>query len=443
MQKAIGAVGGAVTALLLAISLASIVIWTRNIGLAEDWNMVAAMTGHQHDLGTWIWAQNNEHRLPVQRIIYLGLLRATGDFRSAMVFSQLLMACLALVLMRAAFLARGRQARLSDAVFPLALMHLGHWENLLWGWQIQFTWSVFLCGLLLAVILRQRGGVFLKAGLLTVVLLVLLPLAGANGIIVALGLLPWAVLSGIGQMRAGQSPAARRGGMALLIGAGLGILSTLVYFIGYQSPQWSPPLATPRQFLHAALAYFAMAFGPWARAVPWPAGIGMLLFSTAGAMLALRHWIRVRATDGPRALGLALFIAVNLALGVAISLARGSYPSQMPDRYALFSVLPLLGAVMAWDLYGPRRAARAIVAGAALIFLLALPLNIKAGFKWRYWYEDGMQAVEADIATRTPLKVIARRHRQFLLHWNQAMLEDGMTQLHDASVGPFATVPKQ
>jgi len=267
--------------------------------------------------------------------------------------------------------------------------------------------------------------------------------AGANGMIIVLGLLPWTVLSGIGQLRAGQSRAARRGGIALLIGAGLGIMSTLVYFIGYQAPGWSPPLATPHQFVHAALAYFAMAFGPWARAVPWPAGIGMLLFSSAGALFALRHWIRVRATDGPRALGLALFIGVNLALGVAIALARGAYPSQMPDRYALFSVLPLLAGVMAWDIYGPRRAARTIGAGAALIFLVALPLNVKAGFKWRYWYEDGMQAVEADIAARTPLKAIARRHREFLLHWNGAMLEDGMTQLHDAGMGPFATVPAQ
>ena len=98
----------------------------------------------------------------------------------------------------------------------------------------------------------------------------------------------------------------------------------------------------------------------------------------------------------------------------------------------------------------PARILRLLVAArqrgkrcAALIFLVALPLNVKAGFKWRYWFEDGLQAVEADIAARTPLKAIARRHREFLLHWNGAMLEDGMTQLHDAGMGPFATVPAQ
>jgi hypothetical protein len=37
----------------------------RNIPLAEDWNLVPAYYGLEPDLGSWLWAQNNEHRLPL------------------------------------------------------------------------------------------------------------------------------------------------------------------------------------------------------------------------------------------------------------------------------------------------------------------------------------------------------------------------------------------
>ena len=98
-----------VTILLLAMALTSVVLCARNIGLAEDWLMVPAMTGHQDNLLVWLWSQNNEHRLPVQRLIYLGLLRATGDFRSGMVLNQLLLVFLVFALVRAATLALGGQ----------------------------------------------------------------------------------------------------------------------------------------------------------------------------------------------------------------------------------------------------------------------------------------------------------------------------------------------
>src|SRR5687768_14204584 len=53
------------------------------VPLAEDWLMVAPLTANEPDLGSWLWRQNNEHRLPLARLLYLGVLKtAQGDFRA-------------------------------------------------------------------------------------------------------------------------------------------------------------------------------------------------------------------------------------------------------------------------------------------------------------------------------------------------------------------------
>ena len=436
-----------VTLLLLAAALASVAIWGRNIGMAEDWHMVPAMTGNEENLAGWIWSQNNEHRLPLQRVFYLGLLWLTGDFRAGMVFSQLLLAALGITLARAAARARGC-ACWRDALFPLALLHLGHWENLVWGWQIQFVWSVVLTGLILALVVRKPDP-GLGAGLAAIVVLALLPLSGANGIVMAAAMSPWLAAHGfarLGGARIGPwrfAPAAKHGslwvGCIFVAGAVLPFLMIGVYFIGYERPPWSPPLATPYAFLRAAKDYFALALGPGTlRFSARLAALVLVSFIGLGAFFALRAAIGGRPEERLRASGLVLFIGAGLALGLVIALARGSYDYRMPDRYALFAVLPLLGAALAWEFYAPKRLGRTMVAALALSLIMLLPANTIGGFIWRNWYVDGMRSVEADIAAGIPIPELAERHYAFLLHWNKDHLRERMYMLHAAGIGPFA-----
>lgn len=427
-----------VTILLLATALASVAIWGRNIGMAEDWLMVPAMTGNQDNLLAWLWSQNNEHRLPVQRLIYLGLLRATADFRSGMVLSQLLLVFLVFALVRAATGALGGRIGWSAVLFPLALLHLGHWENLIWGWQFQFVWSVLLTGLLLAIVVAQSAPIGLQAGLASALLLLLLPISGANGIVTAVAMTPWLAAQGVVRLVAEADENDRRMGIALIAAAMLSLVVTGLYFVGYVSPEWSPPLASPMQFLSAAETYFAYALGPGTRAALLPAAVVVILFTGVGCAMAVWAFYTAGPKERLRAGGLALFIGSGVALGLAISLARGGYPYRMPDRYALMAVLPLLGAAFAWALYAPPRIGQMAVAGLAMLFLLMLPLNVRAGFEWRNWYVDGMLKVEADISAGVPISELAARHYSFLVHWSEELLRKSIEQLHASGIGPFA-----
>jgi hypothetical protein len=65
----------------------------------------------------WLWEQNNEHRLPLQKAIYLTLLKASGgDFRIGMIANTLILGGLSLAMILTARHRRGR-TQLTDAFF--------------------------------------------------------------------------------------------------------------------------------------------------------------------------------------------------------------------------------------------------------------------------------------------------------------------------------------
>src|SRR5262249_24127651 len=47
----------------------------------DDWLIVPALTGHESITLRWLWSQHNEHRMPLTKLILLGLSRVSaGDF---------------------------------------------------------------------------------------------------------------------------------------------------------------------------------------------------------------------------------------------------------------------------------------------------------------------------------------------------------------------------
>ncbi len=109
--------------LMLVIALAHLFIYARNLPLEEDWQMVAAVTGEQHNMVKWLWQLNNEHRIPLPKLILLFLLKTTKDFRSGMMLNILSAALLAAFFIRVMFNLRGNKTHFSDAFFPVALLH--------------------------------------------------------------------------------------------------------------------------------------------------------------------------------------------------------------------------------------------------------------------------------------------------------------------------------
>lgn len=441
-----GPVDGAASAVLVwviwAATLASILVSIardgRNIPFEEDWLMVAPMTGHEPDIPRWLWSQNSEHRLPLPRLVNLALLRATGDFRSTMVFDTLALGAVAAAMILVARALRGGRTSLADAFFPLLLLQLGNWDNLVWGWQIQFVLpTVLVCALLLIIVARPtppRGGVLL-GGVLAVICL---PLSGANGLVFTPTLAGWFAYTAWVRRRASGVDE----GTGFWLPAGAAFVAGLlcvVYFIGYEASPWNEPspglgatLATSGKFL--ALSVGPAAVKSW---VLFGTVVSVVLLSSLSALLGA--W-RKGGDERLRIAGLLAFLAATGVLTLAVGWGRAGHVAatgRMPTRYVLLAAPGLCAAYFSLLLYGEGWMRRAGPAGLALLLALLFPLNTRIGFQRRDWFGGGMAAFERDLAAGASPELLAQRHHTFLLHWDEALMVASMKMLRDARVGPF------
>ncbi len=428
-----------VWAVALASILASIARDGRNIPFEEDWLMVGPMTGHEVDLPRWLWSQNSEHRLPLPRLVNLALLRATGDFRSTMVFDALAIAAVAAAMILVARRLRGGRTSLADAFFPLLLLHLGNWDNLVWGWQIQFVLPTVLACVLLLVIVARPGppvGLGAAAG---AVALIGLPLSGANGLLFAPPLAAWLAYA-VWTRRRDATADRGTGDWLPAAAACLAVLLCAVYFVGYESSPWNQASSGPGATLATTGKFLALSLGPVA-AKGWLVcgAAAVAVYMIALGLLAVAY--RRDRDERLRILGLLAFFAAAIVLALAVGwgrAGRAAATGRMPTRYVLLAAPGLCAAYFTALLFGRgwlRRAFPvALAAGLALLF----PLNTWIGFQRRAWFGAGFAAFERDLAVGASKEVLADRHHAFMLHWDVPLMVASLQQLHEAGIGPFA-----
>jgi hypothetical protein len=140
--------------------------------------------------------------------------------------------------------------------------------------------------------------------------------------------------------------------------------------------------------------------------------------------------------------GLGILFFGNLAVfALAMGWGRaGLVPQEgLPIRYVLLAVPALCTAFFVWQLYGPAKLRIVVHLGLFLAVSLLLPLNMTLGLSWGEWYRNGMNAVEQDILAGTPRTILAKKHRDFLIHWwDEKRLAMSMKMLYDAEIEPFA-----
>ena len=109
----------ALWAAMAAILLGCIIVYGHDMPLSEDWDLVPALVGRQPDLLGWLWEANNQHRIPLQKAIYLALLKITGgDFKIGMFADLLMLAGLCLAMILTARRLRGGQTPAGRRLFP-------------------------------------------------------------------------------------------------------------------------------------------------------------------------------------------------------------------------------------------------------------------------------------------------------------------------------------
>ncbi|TDH20814.1 hypothetical protein EXU57_20680 [Segetibacter sp. 3557_3] len=425
--------------IMLVVALVYVFVYGRNLPLEEDWNMVSALTGNQQDIATWLWEQNNEHRIPFPKLVLHLLLKITnGDFRCGMVLNICSSAGIAAMFIAACKKLRGK-TNYVDAFFPIAFLHMGNWENFYWSWQFTLILSTFLTCILIAIVANYTRLLTTRLTVLASVCMMALPLSGANGLLYLVPVVPWLTYECYFQFKSKEQGGSRLNAYLILVSLIITVVFVFMYFDGYYRPWWNPPNPGIYPTLKTSIKFLALAFGP-AAILSWTIStLAALLINGSTLYILLRTLLKVRGPEFRRAFALLLFLGGSIVFALAMGWGRAAWVPTfgMPIRYVLLALPSLITCYFSWLLYGSKQSRVIIPASLFLAMALLIIPNSRKGFIWRDWYLDGTRSVMTDIENGVPHGDLATKHFNFLLHSNKKRLSDRMLQLKEAGIGPF------
>ena len=429
-----------VWAVMLLASIVFIARFGSNVPSWDDWDQVPTATGHQPVTWEWLWSQHNEHRVPLPRLIMLGLMRFVAlDFRVQMYFNTVLTGAVALGLLLAARHVRGGRSSMFDAFLPIALMHWGQAANMLWGWQIQFYCSALLGGLILMLVSRlgpkTRAINIAAIG----VAMMLLPLCGANGLALVPAMACWLGYAAFLGLRK-REPMTPRLAMIAVIFALVSIALVGLYFLGYERVPFHPSTHRVKDILSTSAKFLTMGFGPgivaldqslqpaWFWRIACIGTLGLL----ATTLLMLLHIWRRDPKERLRSAGLICVIGAVVSLALGLGMGREGFES----RYITLSVPALCAVYLAWSAYGRERLGRWMRGAMFILALAALPWNTKWGLEYGRNLKQQLAAFEADMISGLPLYQLVHRHANYL-HPHHDLPSEYLPMLRNAGVGAF------
>ncbi len=421
---------GAMTVALLGYVAA----FARDVPWWDDWDLVPVLSGEEPASPAWLWERHNEHRIPIPKLIHLALAAPAGaDFRAAPYVNALGLSAGALALILAARRLRGRTGG-ADALFPLALLHWGQYDNLLWSFQVQFVSSTVLFLVALALLATSGPSAGSGRAILAGLCALALPFCGANGAALAPALALW--LAG--------AALARRRGAGLLAGLAVLIVAAVALsFPGYTRPALHPPSPGVGSGLRSALLVLLMAGGP-AGAVPYGPLVGMfvLLLALAGCVVLARASLAGQV-DRWRSLGVVAAVAAAVALGVGVGWGRAGLYADNPGaitgvtRYVTLMAPLVCGASLAWTLAGQRLIPYLLLAAVVVM----LPANMLLGWEAARWRADALDRLTADARRGVPPDELSATYRSIVHAVEPELLAERLAMLRRARLGPYRAMP--
>jgi hypothetical protein len=404
-----------------------------NLPYMDEWPNVDFLAARRPP---WAWAfsWHNEHLLPLPRLVYWGAFVLGYDLRAAMVLSVVLWSALARVLVSAARAARGRPA-LSDALFPILLLHPGQFENVLMSYQICFSLSAFLAGC--EFVLLAGGAVSPGRVAAVGACAAALPWCGGHGLLFALPGLGWmaaVALAGV----AGFGGVGRAARTVAVIGllAGSVTASSYVWLPGKPSPPSDEPPG-PGRWVAGVFGFAAAGYGPagerfWPATAALPAGVW--------AVAAAAGWRARREAAGAKwsqYLGGVAALAGATAVALAVAWGRSRYGMHavfFPRYVGLAALLPA-SAVLFCLRFGPTWFAPVATA----IAVAMLPYNVWSGWGSGERLAEIQRSVLRDLTSGVPVEVVARQYHQLI--YNDPDVVVGLIERYAASgVGSVGSV---
>jgi len=412
---------GAVWAALVGTAFGYVAQYTRNWPIADEWAFVGDFLAGDKPRGEWIFERHAEHRYPFARSILVLIDEVCGhDYRIATGLNAVLLAAASAFLILAARRLRGT-TEYTDCFFPALLLHRGHCEELLMGYQLAFALSEFCIAAFVLALAGSRPRLGIAA-------LAVAGLAGGGGAGILFALpLGLTLLAIIVRRRTGFGPACLTA--IALAAAALQIADALLH----------PTDSARNGFAVTATVTLQVADGAFGRCIgeEFP-GTGAAVI--AGALLAALLLVRSARRDpvAHRSLALLAVLAGAFAFLLAVGHARPNGYAYRNSAFSQFAVaVPWLWATR----FRERRRWHAVV-GAAIVAVVATQVirqNWGSGIQCGDRYAEAYAAAEGDARRGIPVDALAERNHYYFqsAEWNAR----AWRILHTRGIGLAAEAP--
>jgi hypothetical protein len=408
-----------------------------DVPLWDDFALVPVLTGEKPLTVGWLWAQHNESRIAVSKLVLLGAYRLSGfDFRAGMFLNVAALGALAYSLIRVARKLRGA-SYYSDAFFPIVLLNWGHHADLLWSIQVVNVLAMTMASFLLLLILAHPSRPKFGRTVLAALLLVLLSFNGAIGLAFVPPFCGWFLVLAASHWGR-REPGGKRSAFMVLALMTPALAVTLLYFRGYQPPAHTAIEGGIAGALRTSIQFLGIGLGPPV-AVLWPWS-GFVVIALFLSNLALTVYVMARRSEERlRALGILCFLAANVVLAAGVGWGRSAAGdlAGFQDRYVVITVPWFCITSVVWDLYGTAMARRLVPMCLLVAASILLWPNTSGGLEYAEAGRAQAKALARDVRNGVPIFLIVKRYTPFL-YPSQEGLADVLRMLRRAGIGLFA-----
>jgi glycosyltransferase involved in cell wall biosynthesis len=386
---------------------------------------------------SWLWSPHNEHRIPIAKLVYLGLAHAFSDIRAVQYAEVCVLGFVALAMIFTAQRMRGR-ASFSDAFFPLLWLHLGNAFNLLSGFQISLILPVALVSGALMFAVRRGGTPSRSAVLGFGACTLLLPLTGGHGMAQLPPLLAWLFFAGVACARSLGADVRKVGRILLATGVAAAALGAF-YFVDFELQPTIPYEHDPVRIASVAVQFVTLSIGPRASKL-WPAS-GLVVLSLCALTLVLLYRVmRDRPSERLRASAiLACMLGVFcMAATCGWSRAGLSPHSGFDARYVSLPSNLLCCVYFAWCAYGSPAIGRVVRFSLFAIMCALLPSHAEFGVECATPRKRASDALLIDARAGVPIPTLVHKYWREL-YMSRAGFDERLRELQRAGFAPFDT----
>jgi hypothetical protein len=419
----------------MAISAGSYVFkFASPIPFADDFEMIEPATSGSAITAEWLWSAHNEHRVPIARLIYVGLVRVFRDLRAVMYGEVVILAILALAMILVARSIRGRTSY-ADAFFPLLWLHWGNYQNLLMAFQISLTLPVAIVGSILMILCQGRGALSSKGAIAVGACVCLLPLNGGHGLSEMPALMVWLVLAGLGWGGRPDPLARSDRGTLLVLAVSASILCGL-YFREFVFPGTSMHAHGLGRVARVAAQFLCLAIGSAAERT-WHWSLPLVVGLCSISVFLLVKVARERPPERLRAAGILAVFAGVVSMALSVGWGRGSVGwGGFAARYVSLPAMVLCCVYFTWCRYGSPSAGRCLQLALFLLMSGVFAINLREGIRYGEQRLRIEHDFESDLARGLSNHELAVRHAD-AFYTPQSRFEEALTNVQRARLPPF------